>query len=324
MTGLLAALLISVLSALGAQTGQEKAQGEQPTLVRKSGGVLQGSATKRVSPAYPPLAKAAQVSGIVVVEVTLDLEGNVESARAISGHPLLKEAAVAAARGWRFTPTLLSGVPVRVIGTINFNFNLGTEAGDLEQLAQRVSQDPESFKARYELGVAYLRASYYSEAVEQLKEAVRLGPNYASAHSKLGIALCALTNYDDADGSFKEALRLDPANFDAYYGLGLMDSSRHNYEAAIENYKRAIELHPALAEPYFAMALTYEAMNRPDAAITRLEQGLAINPTYAQARYRLGQLYMKKGSRKAAMEQHVILKNLDPRLAEMLLKEMEK
>jgi outer membrane biosynthesis protein TonB len=42
----------------------------------------------------------------------------------VSGHPLLKEAAVAAARGWKFSPTLLTGTPVKVIGTITFNFNL--------------------------------------------------------------------------------------------------------------------------------------------------------------------------------------------------------
>src|SRR3989442_5993217 len=72
---------------------------EPPKIIRKSGGVLQGSATRRVEPGYPPLAKAARVSGAVVVEVTIDEEGNVMSARAISGHPLLKDAALAAARG---------------------------------------------------------------------------------------------------------------------------------------------------------------------------------------------------------------------------------
>ena len=86
--------------------------------------MLQGSATRRVEPSYPPLAKTARVSGAVVVEVTVDEAGNVISARAISGHPLLKPAAEAAARGWKFTPTQLSGVPVKVIGTITFNFNL--------------------------------------------------------------------------------------------------------------------------------------------------------------------------------------------------------
>jgi protein TonB len=93
-------------------------------LVRKSGGVLAGEATKRVEPTYPPLAKAARVSGAVVVEVIINEEGGVVSARAVSGHPLLRDPAVNAARGWRFKPTLLSGQPVKVVGTITFNFSL--------------------------------------------------------------------------------------------------------------------------------------------------------------------------------------------------------
>jgi len=56
--------------------------------------------------------------------VTVDESGNVITAHAISGHPLLTDAAVMAARGWKFTPTQVSGVPVKVIGTITFNFNL--------------------------------------------------------------------------------------------------------------------------------------------------------------------------------------------------------
>jgi protein TonB len=103
---------------------EEKKPPEPPKIIRKSGGVFQGSATRRVEPTYPPLAKAARVSGSVVVEVTVDEGGSVISARAISGHPLLKDAAVNAARGWRFSPTMLTGVPVKVIGTITFNFNL--------------------------------------------------------------------------------------------------------------------------------------------------------------------------------------------------------
>ena len=100
---------------------------EEPTpreVVRKSGGVFQGSAIKRVSPMYPPLARMSRTSGAVVVEVVVDESGNVVSARALSGHPLLREAAVAAARQWKWKPTLLSNVPVQVVGTITFNFAL--------------------------------------------------------------------------------------------------------------------------------------------------------------------------------------------------------
>jgi protein TonB len=95
-----------------------------PKVIRKSGGVLQGSALSRVEPSYPPLAKAAHVTGSVMVEITIDENGRVVSASALSGHPLLKDAAVQAARGWKFAPTMLSGVPVKVIGTITFNFQM--------------------------------------------------------------------------------------------------------------------------------------------------------------------------------------------------------
>ena len=101
-----------------------QAQPQQPTQVVKSGGVMQGTAIRRVNPVYPPLARAARVSGVVVVEVVVDRAGNVTSARALSGHPLLKEAAVAAATQWKWNPTLLSNVPVQVVGTITFNFTL--------------------------------------------------------------------------------------------------------------------------------------------------------------------------------------------------------
>ena len=92
-------------------------------IIRKAGGALQNSATHRVEPSYPPQAKAARVSGVVVVEVVVDEAGNVTSARQISGHPLLRDAATAAARGWKFPPTILNGVPVKVVGTIAFKFN---------------------------------------------------------------------------------------------------------------------------------------------------------------------------------------------------------
>lgn len=88
------------------------------------GWVLQGHAVFRAEPLYPAAAKKERVSGTVVVEVTVNETGNVISSRAVCGPDLLVPAAVEAARKWRFAPTLLSGVPVKVIGTITFNFHL--------------------------------------------------------------------------------------------------------------------------------------------------------------------------------------------------------
>lgn len=87
-----------------------------------SGGVLNGRAISLPKPAYPPIARQAHASGTVVVQVTIDENGNVISARAVSGHPLLQAVSVGAARGARFSPTKLSGQPVKVTGVITYNF----------------------------------------------------------------------------------------------------------------------------------------------------------------------------------------------------------
>jgi TonB family protein len=87
-----------------------------------SGGVVNGKATNLVKPAYPRAALAVRASGAVNVQVTIDEKGNVISAAAVSGHPLLRAAAVSAARQSKFAPTVLSGQPVKVTGVIVYNF----------------------------------------------------------------------------------------------------------------------------------------------------------------------------------------------------------
>lgn len=89
-----------------------------------SAGVLNGRAISLPRPTYPPMARAARAKGLVVVQVIVDETGHVMTASAISGHPLLQAAAVQAAWQARFAPTLLSGQPVKVAGTITYNFFL--------------------------------------------------------------------------------------------------------------------------------------------------------------------------------------------------------
>lgn len=87
-----------------------------------SGGVMNGKATSLPKPPYPAAARAVRAGGAVSVQVLIDEQGRVVSASAVSGHPLLRAAAEGAARGARFSPTLLSGQPVKVSGVITYNF----------------------------------------------------------------------------------------------------------------------------------------------------------------------------------------------------------
>jgi len=87
-----------------------------------SGGVLNGRAVRLVQPPYPAIARSAHASGQVRVQIVIDENGNVISATPVSGHPLLQGAARAAAAASKFTPTKLSGQPVKVSGVIIYNF----------------------------------------------------------------------------------------------------------------------------------------------------------------------------------------------------------
>ena len=87
------------------------------------GGNLNGRAISLPRPPYPPAARAANVGGTVAVRVLVDENGNVIAAEAINGHPLLRAAAVAAARQARFAPAAVGGQPVKVRGVLTYNFN---------------------------------------------------------------------------------------------------------------------------------------------------------------------------------------------------------
>jgi len=113
-----------------AQDGGEPSTESARTI---SGGVLNGKATNLVKPPYPAAAKAVKAQGAVNVQVTVDETGNVISATAVSGHPLLRAAAVTAARASKFSPTTLAGKPVKVTGVIVYNFVLPKSADQMEE-----------------------------------------------------------------------------------------------------------------------------------------------------------------------------------------------
>ena len=91
-----------------------------PKMIR--GGVLNGKARRLEKPAYPSAARAEGASGSVSVQVLIDEEGKIVAAQAIDGSPLLHFAARTAACKSEFSPTTLSGVPVKVSGVITYNF----------------------------------------------------------------------------------------------------------------------------------------------------------------------------------------------------------
>ena len=269
-------------------------QADPPKIIRKSGGVLQGSALRRVEPSYPPLAKAARISGSVVVEVTVDEEGKVISARAISGHPLLKDSAVAAARGWAFQPTKLDGTPVKVIGTITFNYNLD-KSEDIEHLKQRISESPSDANLYNELGELYASPGIgdSDKALDAFRQALSLKPDLAFAWMGIGQVYESMDHKDDAADAYRQAVKVDPANAHlgsaAFRLIGSIRLEQERYAEAAEAFKSAIAKEPDLDSTYVSLAL----------------------------------VYIKMGDKESARDQYQALKKMRSGLAEGLLKQIE-
>jgi TonB family protein len=85
-------------------------------------GVRQGAPIFKPQPKYPQNARRFNASGKVEVRVTISVTGRVTKATAISGHPLLRDAAVEAARRWEFEPTAVNGTPVETELVLTFEF----------------------------------------------------------------------------------------------------------------------------------------------------------------------------------------------------------
>jgi TonB family protein len=292
---LICALLFTLPVAYG-KTGQQEAQASAPKIVRKSGGVLAGSATNRVEPAYPPLAKAARISGSVVVEIMIDQEGYVASARALSGHPLLKDAAVSAVKEWRFTPTKLGGEAVNVVGTITFNFNLPAkpeeDSEEIKEAKEAVQANPNSPEARLQLAEAYDEEGRYEEAIAAYEEAIRLKPAYESAYVRLGETYGQMKKPEEEIATYRKALKALPASGILFDKLGIsLGPRRGRHGEAIEVYRQWLQSDPDNPTAHSRLAWNAMRAKRYQEAIDAAHQAIRLGAKDVGVYHSLGFCY---------------------------------
>ena len=95
-----------------------------PAPVRVGGQIQAPARVLYVNPVYPLMAQSIRLQGLVIIEATIGPDGLVSDARVLRSVPLLDAAAIEAVRQWRYTPTLLNGVPVPVVMTVTVRFSL--------------------------------------------------------------------------------------------------------------------------------------------------------------------------------------------------------
>lgn len=97
---------------------------KKPPKLRIAQGVAEGNILHKVPPHYPEEAKQNHITGDVILDFTIDRNGNVTGLKIISGHPLLASAAVDAVKQWKYKPFLLNGEPVDVETTARIIFRM--------------------------------------------------------------------------------------------------------------------------------------------------------------------------------------------------------
>lgn len=163
-----------------------------------------------VQPDYPPLAKAAQIEGIVRTSIDIDETGSVKNLKLISGHPMLAPAALEAIRKWKYKPFEIDGKPATVRTEVQVSIPEGINQSDIDK--ERTFQEaywPNERAGRDalkngDLSTAETKLSQARSAAEQRGDAKWL--ELADSLSALAMLKVAQNNLSGAEQLYEQSL----------------------------------------------------------------------------------------------------------------------
>jgi TonB family protein len=248
---------------------------------------LEAAATSRVEPVYPAVARWAGAAGVVGVRVLINEQGEVIDASAEHGEPLLKNAAVVAARDWKFKPVEVDGTPVKMNGMLNIKF-----------LAD-ASQPPS--------------AAMIDDDIDKAKEAVRLFPNSAEAYYWLGTEYSDDDQNKEAEKAFKTAIELKPDYEEAYIDLIELYSDSKASTDVLRTYQQAIDKIPNSLKLLADYARKLVDVKRAADTVKIAKRAIEINPDDLTIRHILAWAYMETHRYEDALAELLLEVKLDPR-----------
>ena len=305
-----AGFLLAV-SSFAQGPGQERAGGNNKGIRISDYPPVGWAVTRKIAPEYPPIAKAARASGLVTIEVEIDEKGKVLTAQVVSGHPLLREAALTAARQWEFDPVKFSVRSSNFTGVISFNFSLAGADSSLP-----VKRDPKAdpVEALCDKGRELGSQGRYDEAVGQFNKALMIKPDSAWVHYNLGQTLVSARRYAEAEASCSEALKIrseelrregggerDLIYENATVCLGMADFHQGRYDEAISKFRKIAGLEKEMFDVRFFLGAALYRKGDYDAAIAALRESLGLKPENETAYLMLGDVYSAHNQLKDAI-----------------------
>jgi TonB family protein len=207
--------------------------------------------------AYPPQASISKIEGDVVVDATIDANGNVASAKTLSGRPELAPAAVAFVKQWIFRP-FYSGA-TRVSATTQITVHYSLFASQTERQMEIHFQ--QAYWPAWKAGEAALGKADYATAKQQFEiardEAAKLGQanwqELANALARLGAVEYRQKNYPAAEPYLLQSLQLQqnhreadaPEIADALANLGQLYMAENQFGKAEPILLKSVELYDA-------------------------------------------------------------------------------
>src|SRR6266545_222860 len=171
------------------------------------------------------------------------------------------------------------------------------------------------------LGMVYYRQGREDEAAKTLKKAISLNPKDTCAYDQLGRMYYDLGQYTESIEAFRQEVELQPSSV-AYHFLGNGYYFTEKLEDALAAYQEAIRLTPNYEEAYIELGKVYIRLGCHADAIDSYQHALKLQPDDVIAHVGLGFTQFKQGNKDAAMRQYRILRELDPKWAERLLREI--
>jgi TonB family protein len=192
---------------------------------------LEQHVDQRVAPVYPPIAKAARVTGTVVANVAIGTTGKIKSIKVVSGPAMLQQAAIDCVKQWTFKPFVKDGSPVEATGRLSIIFDLGKDnpTPQEDEIAARYfplsDRCRTAVSARTDLPGAEVVCRQAAETAEEFGPDVR----FIEKRSAFVYAATACVNNRDLPGALawaEKAVEVDKLGHDDNSGQNAVYSTR--------------------------------------------------------------------------------------------------
>ena len=162
--------------------------------------------------------------------------------------------------------------------------------------AELARRQPNSVEAAYLHGLSLYNSSKSTEAEAEVRRALRLDAGAVEAHTLLGIILAARGNANaEAADALSQAAALNPNSFDAQFYLGRVQYAMKDYAGAARSLRAAVKLDPRHTEARFFLGTALEAAGESDAAVLEYQTLVKRDPDSAMGQLGLGALLIKQG-----------------------------